>query len=539
MQNGSYETLSLTTGLVSEINNQNQLVDVSQLNTASFLLDIVTYPIYNRVNLKGFAMDKYMIIYADSSRNVLGYEPKNLAYYGDYVYLNIPAGTKYIAFNFYDISNHPAEVKIYRIKSIAESSNFYAEINEDLYLNQDGSTTPTLTTGFYFLKQHTLYYHDSEHNTTQDINFYNGMFFFDNENKGLDLTGVNMHPTNIYRSYSYRSASQYWNPTITTLDQLIWNNTGTFSRLRTSIPSSGNDNDVATIDAVRTYVGSQSGTNFYTEIDENITLNADGTSSYTFTDKTYYYLKPSRTITYYDDTNTARTTSKYADSIFYYEGDSTTKTLNRTGVNTDSDDIGNEQLSWTSSNNYWTELYVNRKWFVQNSHVGSNIFTRDSIPVSGQNNDVPTIEAVRNYVGSSVPTIATSITSSSTNTEVAGAKAVYDNAIAFEDISSSITYTPASGATINTFTAYKQGNKILLIISATFSTAQYIGITPICTISGATPLMQCYGMGTSYLSTGNPATVFCAGRLQTNGTISAIANASFRDVTFNIEFPLA
>ena len=428
-QNLSYESLTLTSGLVSEINNSNQLVDVSQLNTASFLLDITTYPIYNKVNLKGYAMNKYMIIYADSNRNVLGKEPQNLAYYGDDVYLNIPKGTKYIAFNFYDVTNHPAEVKIMKITSFGgETSDiFYTEVNESIYLNQDGSITPALTSGYYFLKDHTLYYYDSNGNTTDDNRFYNSLLYVYStiSEKAVDLVGVNNDPTQIYHSIEYNSTNHYWTPDIVTIQEVVQNFTGNFSEVQTSIPSSGDNNNIPTIDAVRTYVGSHSGSNFYTEIDENITLNANGTSSYTFTDKTYYYLKPSRTITYYDDSNTTVTTSKFADSIFYYEGDSTTKTLNRTGINTDDDDIGNEQLFWTSSNNYWTELYVNKKWFVQNSHVGSNVFTRDSIPASGNNNDVPTINAVRSYV----PTIATSISSTSTNSEVAGAKAVYDNSL--------------------------------------------------------------------------------------------------------------
>lgn len=410
LQNGSYETLSLTNGTIYEINDSQSIVATSQLNTASFLLDITTYPIYNKVQITGKAYDKYMIIYADSNSYVLGKEAKNLCYYGQYIDLNIPEGTKYIAFSFYDISNSPAELKVLKITDIGTSSNFYTEVNESIYLNQDGSITPALTSGYYFLKDHTLYYYDSNGNTTDDNRYYNSLLYVYStmDTKAVDLVGVNNDPTQIYHSIEYDFTNHYWTPDVVVLNEIVQNFTGNFSEVKTSIPSSGQDNNIPTIGAVRTYVGSQSGgSSFYTEIDQDVTLNLDGSSNYTFTSGTYYYLKPSKYIRYYGSDSTLHSATRFTNSIFYYEETASTKTLSRTGVNEDISEIEKETLLWESSNNYWTENYINENNYVSNSYPSHISMTKSSIPSSGSDYSVPTISAVRNYVATNIAVYST------------------------------------------------------------------------------------------------------------------------------------
>lgn len=130
--------------------------------------------------------------------------------------------------------------------------------------------------------------------------------------------------------------------------------------------------------------------------------------------------------------------------------------------------------------------------------------------------------------------IATSITSSSTNNEVAGAKAVYDFAQT-EDITSQVTFTPESGVTESGRTVYKRGSIITLILTCNYNTRS-ASIFSLGTLS-LTPMYQSYGVGTSY---DNSAGTFGAfGRINTSGVVTAITTGTSYQVTFNIDFPLA
>lgn len=86
-----------------------------------------------------------------------------------------------------------------------------------------------------------------------------------------------------------------------------------------------------------------------------------------------------------------------------------------------------------------------------------------------------------NLVGSA--DIATTIDSTSTNSEVAGAKAVYDFAnTAYTDVTSQYTFTSQSGYTVNAFHIYKMGNTplhtiALDLIGSMVSGENFIGTT--------------------------------------------------------------
>lgn len=130
--------------------------------------------------------------------------------------------------------------------------------------------------------------------------------------------------------------------------------------------------------------------------------------------------------------------------------------------------------------------------------------------------------------------IATSITSSSTNDEVAGAKAVYDFSQA-EDITNQVTFTLESGITEMSRTVYKRGNIITLILGCQYS-SRSAGLFSLGTLS-LTPIYQSYGVGTSFEY--NVGTFGAYGRINTSGVVTAITTGTSYQVTFNIDFPLA
>ena len=130
-----------------------------------------------------------------------------------------------------------------------------------------------------------------------------------------------------------------------------------------------------------------SGSSFYTEIDTNITLNADGTTTPEL-QTGYYFLKRPRSISYIAYGGTTETDYGFNDGIFFY--DSTNHFLKRTGINSEVTDEIEYQLNYIGSYNFWEPETLGKYDVVKKDAISS------------------------------------SITSSSTNTEVAGAKAVYD-----------------------------------------------------------------------------------------------------------------
>lgn len=143
---------------------------------------------------------------------------------------------------------------------------------------------------------------------------------------------------------------------------------------------------------------------FYAIIDENITLSADGTSSYNFTDDTYYYLNKGRSITYIDINNTSQTIYDLTDTIFLYkedlEGSTQIKGLYRTNINHFPDSLRTFTLEWNSLLNYWYEKELNpySEYVYNYNNISGRSSTRNSIPTTGSDYDVPTIEAIRTYV---------------------------------------------------------------------------------------------------------------------------------------------
>lgn len=124
------------------------------------------------------------------------------------------------------------------------------------------------------------------------------------------------------------------------------------------------------------------------------------------------------------------------------------------------------------------------------------------------------------------PTIATSITSSSTNSEIAGAKAVYDNALKTADITNSISYTAEAGVTVSTFEVYKTGSLVTLHVACSYASTS--GVKQLMTISNLLPLVKSYGGGTVYGTGGAKITL---GRIDVDGIVSTLGIGTTHEQT--------
>ena len=116
------------------------------------------------------------------------------------------------------------------------------------------------------------------------------------------------------------------------------------------------------------------------------------------------------------------------------------------------------------------------------------------------------------------PTIATDISSTSTNDEVAGAKAVYDFVNTPIDLSSAITYTASTGITIQSFKVTKVGG--IFLISIQFgTTATTNKMVDIVTLTNVDNIITTVGSARTYGSPANsttlPASCVIAGSTKT------------------------
>lgn len=402
----TYSSLTLENDKIYFTNATQELEQSSYQNGACILIDLEKTPINNIVKVRGVCSsatalnDNEMFIYADSDNKVITWEAENLAFNDpeDFT-LTIPDNAKYLAVNFTDRISYVPSIQVMNLKD-RKITNFTG----DVVLNANG----------------TIY----ENSTLVDLP--SGWY---NCNYGIYLNEVNISKQ-LFRSeiVYYNSVDKIFYGALrcVTLDW-IENNWIVIRSAFVENTLTNSENKVPSSKAVYEAIQSGGSDVFYTTIEQDITLNADGTSNYTFTDNTFYYLPKPYKITFVNSSNQTETNYGFQDSIFYYDRTTTESSdlqqLKRTGVTSDSVTIIDYRLTWDNTLNYWWVDEIDPYYsYVRNYHTSGTSITRDTIPTTGNNNDVPTIEAVRNYV----PDIATTISSSSTNTETAGAKAVYD-----------------------------------------------------------------------------------------------------------------
>ena len=129
--------------------------------------------------------------------------------------------------------------------------NFYQTLDSaTLTFNMDGTTTPSLSFGYYYVTTPsiTYYYNDTARTWTFPINalcFYTGTSFI--------VTGTNMDITLLKSRLHYVNTLGWELVDELETDNIIRNDTGSTSALRTAITDTGYDNYVATIKAIRDY----------------------------------------------------------------------------------------------------------------------------------------------------------------------------------------------------------------------------------------------------------------------------------------------
>lgn len=294
----------------------------------------------------------------------------------------------------------PTSQAVYQaIQNIEPSSDgFYTEIDSNVTLNADGTTTPELQSGYYFLKSpRSITYVKYGGTTETDYQFNDGIFFYDSENKILKRTGTNKELTNqLEYRLGYISSGQYWELEKTDDNDFVKNLTGTISFLSDTIPSTGSNNNVPNINAVRNYVGSQASSNFYTILESNVTLNTDGSSTPSL-QTGYYFIPTGYRLDYYEEsTGTLINDYKFENNIFYYNENTGKIYLNLLNNDLVTNYIS-YYLTYNSLENGWYVSHQNIDDYVYNGYASQSQVV-NSIPNSGNNNDVANINAIRNYV---------------------------------------------------------------------------------------------------------------------------------------------
>lgn len=376
-----YSSLTLENDKIYFANASQELEQSSYQNGACALIDLEKTPINNIIKVRGVCTsatalnDNEMFIYADSDNKIITWEAENLAFNDpeDFT-LTIPDNAKYLAINFTDRISYVPSIQVMNLKD-RKITNFTGIV----VLNANG----------------TIY----ENNTLVDLQ--SGWY---NCNYGIYLNEVNISKQLFSGEIVYYNSVDkifYGALRCVTLDWLV-NNWIVIRSAFVENTLTNSENKVPTSKAVYEAINSSGSDVFYTTISEDITLNADGTSNINLTSGTYYYLASGYKITYVDYNNQTQTLWTFTNSIFYYdEPSATSKRITRTGVTSDSTETIEYELNWLGSLNYW-QLDVTDPYYayVRNYHTTQTVTTRDSIPTTGNDEDVPTISAVRNYVAS-------------------------------------------------------------------------------------------------------------------------------------------
>lgn len=148
----------------------------------------------------------------------------------------------------------PTSQAVYNALQNIEPSGdvFYTELDSNITLNADGTTTPELTTGYYYLKPaYNISYIKNGGSSETTSAFSGSLFYYDSSTKNLHLI---FDELNYYTKFDLSFLTDHWIKNEQNITQYITNTTGNYSSLVTSIPASGNNNDVPTTDAIRNYV---------------------------------------------------------------------------------------------------------------------------------------------------------------------------------------------------------------------------------------------------------------------------------------------
>lgn len=190
-----------------------------------------------------------------------------------------------VYFNFTNTDSFTPEVRYNKNFDYKEEYPFWTRLNTNLTFNQDGTTTPQLETGYYLIPLgNNITYYDSNGNMTQDLNFINSICYYNKTTQTFLRTDITIYETNNIRyELMYNTLSNYWSIFSDDSSLYVKNLTGTLSYLRTSIPDSGNDNDVANVSAIRNYAPKKNNLKIYSTTEQRVGTWIDGKPLYQIT----------------------------------------------------------------------------------------------------------------------------------------------------------------------------------------------------------------------------------------------------------------
>lgn len=166
-------------------------------------------------------------------------------------------------------TSHAVYEAIQNISPTPTGDVFYTELNQPITLNADGTTNPTLTTGYYYLGDYTVSYYDIN-NTLQTSNaFKTSILYYDADSKQLKRTSVNSKFANQFEC-RLQYISSFWNLVLDDSSKYVKNNTNSLSFLSNSIPTTGDDNNVPNINAVRNYAVAKNNIENYSTTEQRV-----------------------------------------------------------------------------------------------------------------------------------------------------------------------------------------------------------------------------------------------------------------------------
>lgn len=306
-----YTVENLTATQIEQPLTNGTIYDISGLNVGDIFDETLTTTASNSASCKkqtGFKVlpnearfyikGKGTIIYVNSSDNtILGFRTFNtsgatreLAVYDNCFY--------YINFEDTNVDSPYLSVNIPFNYDYVKVHNMYKLLTEPLYLNQDGTITPSLIdgttiSGFYYVDniQGKVYYYDNLDNTTECTDFRNSLVYYDSVNKKMFKLPVSAsfmnHPTSYLEYDNGNTCWQYYE-----YDSLI-NNTGSNAELKSSIVDANTyDDDFATIGAIKNYINKNEHIKYLGKSESNVNLWQLETGIYKIVFNTTVYSYP-------------------------------------------------------------------------------------------------------------------------------------------------------------------------------------------------------------------------------------------------------
>lgn len=229
------------------------------------------YPNEMELRLQG----KGTVIFTDFSNEIIGFQ--NFETSGSDAFIFPMFDSMRIYVNFEQTNTYTPNAYFATPFRYSENYPYYTILKDNLTFNSDGTTNLNLKTGYYYI-QGGISYFDGSINTTW-LEALNSVIYYDTVAGSASVCGTNITPAyTISSMLIYNSGTTSWLKDDIKSTNIIRNETGSSSQLKTSIPDSGSNNDVANIEAVRNYVANN--IEHYNLTEERIGTWTDGKPIY-------------------------------------------------------------------------------------------------------------------------------------------------------------------------------------------------------------------------------------------------------------------